>query len=369
MKGSFLRKNLITGINKIVHLASSEKSSLPILGNVLLQAEKGFLRFVATNLEVAIETQVRGKIDVPGSFTAPASLFSNHLNFLNSEMVSLEVKGGDLFLEHKNGQTKIKGLPADDFPIIPRLEKIGGFNVSGEEFKKALQQVVIACSGSEIRPEISGILFYQKENKLFLVGTDSYRLAEKSIKIKSEAAKIIGEKRIIVPVKNCQELLRIIESTEIEIFFSEAQILFTQEPTNIISRLVQAEFPNYQEIIPSDFKTRAVVDKEELIKTIRGASPFSKTGINDIFIEFLPEKSKIVVSSLNSQTGEARLEIKADVFGKKNSLSFNFRYILEGLTNLVGNEVSLKIIDDSSPAVLQTSEEKEFLYLLMPIKA
>jgi len=369
MKGSFLQKNLLEGINKVIHLAGSEKSSLPILGNILLRAEKGSLFLTSTNLEVAIETFIRGKIEESGSFTVPASLLGAHLNFLTSETISLEVKGGELLVEHKNGQTKIKGLSAEDFPIIPVMEKKDGLGVSGSELRKSLQQVVSACSGVEIRPEISGVLFYQKEENLLLVGTDSYRLAEKIFKIRNKTGVNSQDKKIIVPAKTCQELLRIIEDGEMEMFFSEGQVLFVQGATSLISRLIQAEYPNYQEIIPKDFKTRANVDRESLIRTIRGVSPFSKMGVNDVSLEFLPEKSKVVVSSLNSQTGEAVLDVKADVFGKKASLSFNYRYILEGLSNLEGDEVAIKLIDESSPAILQSSNNQDFTYLLMPIKS
>lgn len=369
MKGSFLQKNLLLGINKVAHLAGSEKSSLPILGNILLRAEKGLLTLVSTNLEAAIETSIRGKIEETGAFTVPASLFGAHLNFITSETISLEVKAGELVVEHQNGQTKIKGLSAEDFPIIPSMERQQGFQVSGQKLKKALQQVVIACSNAEIRPEISGILFYQKGNDLILVGTDSYRLAEKSLKIKNKIGAKEEDKKIIVPAKTCQELLKIIEDEEVEIFFSEGQILFAQNATNLISRVIQAEFPNYQEIIPRDFKTKANINLDDLIKTVRGVSPFSKVGVNDISLELLPEKGRVVVSSLNAQTGEAKLEVKADVFGKKASLSFNYRYILEGLSNLEGDEAVLKVIDEASPAILQSSTNQDFVYLLMPIKS
>jgi DNA polymerase III subunit beta len=369
MKGSFLQKNLLAGINKVSHLAGSEKSSLPILGNILLRAEKGLLTFISTNLEAAIETSIRGKIEEVGSFTVPASLLGSHLNFITSETISFEVKNGELIVEHQNGQTKIKGLSSDDFPIIPTIERKNGLQVSGQKMKKSLQQVIVACSNAEVRPEISGVLFYQKDNDLILVGTDSYRLAEKILKIKNKIGGKEENIKTIVPAKTCQELLKIIEDEDLEIFFSEGQILFSQGPTSLISRVIQAEFPNYQEIIPSDFKTRANVNLESLIKTIRGVSPFSKIGVNDVSVEFLPEKGKLVVSSLNAQTGEAKLEVKADVFGKKAILSFNYRYILEGLSNLEGEEVSLKLIDESSPAILQSSNSQDFTYLLMPIKS
>lgn len=368
MIGSFLQKNLIEGLNKVVHLSNLEKGSLPILNNILMRAEKGLLYFISTNLEIAIETYIRGKIKTPGSFTVPTTIFHSHLNFLNDELL-LTVENNQLLIKHKKGETKIKGMSSEDFPVIPRLEKKNGFKVNGQEIKKALQQVSSACSSSEVRPEISGVLFQKNNNQLLLVGTDSYRLAEKRIAFKKTNENESEKEKIIIPVKTCLELLRILDDNDLEIFFSENQILFSQGSTDLISRVVQAEFPNYQEIIPNDFKTKAIINKDELVKTIRGVSPFSRLGMNDVRLDFLPDKGLIKISSLNAQVGEARLDLKAEIFGKKNALVFNYRYILEGLSNISGNEVSLELIDDSSPAVFKSADEKNLLYLLMPIRA
>lgn len=365
MKGIFLRENLVEGLKKVSHLATTSKGSLPILGNILLKMEKGLLYLTSTNLEIAIETYIRGKVEKSGAFTVPANLFSSYLNFLPDESLNLEVENNELSLKYKNGKTKIKGLPVDDFPIIPRLEKKEGIKVSGKELKESLRQVIIATPTTEVRPEISGILFDQKEENLFLVGTDSYRLAEKIIKIKNKKNKKFKK---IIPIKTCQELLRILEDDDVEIFFSENQSLFSQGSTDLISRVVQAEFPNYQEIFPKSFKTKAVVNKENLIRVIKGISLFSKTGVNDISFNFLPDKQKIIISSLNPQLGEASSEIEAEVLGEKNSLSFNYRYFLEGLISVPTDEVNIEVIDDSSPAVIKPMPEENFTYLLMPIK-
>lgn len=368
MNGSFLQKNLIEGLNKVVHLSNTEKGSLPILNNILIRAEKGLLYLTSTNLEIAIKTYIRGKIKEPGSFTVPANIFHTHLNFLNNELL-LTVSGDQLSIKHKRGETKIKGMLSEDFPIVPYLEKKNGFKVCGQEIKKTLQQVSSACSSSEIRPEISGVLFQKNNNQLVLVGTDSYRLVEKKITLKKTTDKQEKKVKIIVPVKTCLELLRILNDDDLEIFFSESQILFSQGSTDLISRVVQADFPSYQEIIPNNFKTKAVVAKNELIKTIRGVSPFSQSGMNDVRLDFFPDKNLIKVSSLNVQVGEARLDLPAEIFGKKNTLVFNYRYILEGLNNISGDEVSLELIDESSPAILKSSNEKNFIYLLMPIRS
>ena len=366
MKGTFLQENLVEGLRKVSHLAVKSKSSLPILENVLLKAEKGLLFFISTDLEIAIETFVRGKIESSGSFTVPADIFLSHLLYLPKETLVLETKENELILKYKNGETRIKGLPAEDFPIIPRLERKHGVKVEGKELKESLRQVIVSCSASEIRSEISGVLFKIKEGKLFLVSTDSYRLTEKIIELKEAFEE--KEKKLIVPIKTCQELLRILDDEDLEIFFSESQILFFQNQTSLISRIIQAEFPRYEEVIPKIFKTKVLISKENLIQGIKSVSPFSKSGINDISFEFFPEKNTLTLSSLNPQVGETKLKIEAEITGEKNSLSFNYRYILDGLSIIPTNEVSLEIIDDSSPAILKPFPESNLLYLLMPIK-
>lgn len=374
MKGVFLQNNLIKGLEKVVHLAGTSKSSLPILGNILLKMEKGLLYLTSTNLEIAVETLIRGKIEKEGSFTIPASLFFSHVNFLPNEPISLEVIKDEIVLKYKNGETKIKGLSSEEFPIVPKVEKKEKYLVSGLELKKSIKQTIFSCNPSETRPEISGILFsFSPENKtLTLVGTDSYRLAEKTIKLKE--ASFLKPKKVIIPLKTLQEFLRIIdlpteeEKEEVEIFLSESQVLFHFQETSLVSRIVQAEFPNYQEIIPKNFKTKTILERETLIKVIKRIAPFSKTGINDISFEFFPEKSKIVVSSLNNQLGESKTEIEGEIFGERNSLAFNYRYLLDGLTNISSPEFSFEIIDDSSPSVIKPFPEEDFLYLIMPIK-
>lgn len=375
MKGTFLQKNLIKGLEKVSHLAGVSKPSLPILGNILLKMEKGLLYLTSTNLEIAIETSIRGKVENEGSFTIPASLFFSHISFLPNEPLTIEVIKDELFLRHKNGETKIKGLSSEEFPIVPETEKKEKYLISSLDLKKSIQQTISSCSPSETRPEISGLLFsFSSELKtLTLVGTDSYRLAEKTIALKELDASLKLEK-VIIPVKTLQEFLRIFDTSseegenEVKIFLSENQILFYFQETKLISRVVQAEFPNYKEIIPKNFKTKTILERESLIRVIKGIAPFSKTGVNDVSFEFFPDKSKIILSSLNSQVGESKIEVKGDVSGEKNNLSFNYRFLLDGLTSLSTPELSFEIIDDASPSVIKPFPEENFLYLIMPIK-
>ncbi len=369
MKITCLQENLNKGFFIVSHLASGN-SNLLILNNILLKIEKGVLILASTNLEIGIQTQIRGKIEKEGSFTIPSQILSSYVNLLPKDQVTLELLENQLTIRCKGTQTKIRGTSAEEFPLIPKIEKSDGYKVKISDFKKALQQVVFAAYHEESRPEISGILFNfnPQANKLTLVGTDSYRLAEKSLSLIECHKK--DNYKVIVPKNTIQELLRVLtnEGEALEIYLSENQILFTYNDTDLISRLIAGQYPDYQQIIPENHKTKAILEKESLIKVVKGASLFSQSGINDINLEVLSKENKIIISSLNNQLGEYKSEITAEIEGEDNKIVFNYRYFLDGLLNIDDNEVKLEIINDATPGILRPGEDKNYLYLIMPIK-
>jgi DNA polymerase-3 subunit beta len=174
---------------------------------------------------------------------------------------------------------------------------------------------------------------------------------------------------VIVPARTILELSRIVENQgDVEIFFSENQILFIYESTEIISRIINGEYPDYKQLIPQSFTTRALLEKEVLLKAVKAVSLFTKTGLNDINLKFDAAGDKTTVSSLNNQVGESQIDLKAEIKGEDKGIVFNYRYLLDGLLNLDGAEVSVNMVNDNSPALLTSPEEKDYLYLVMPIK-
>jgi len=370
MKIICLQENLNKGLSIVSHLASGN-ITLPILNNILLKIEKGVLTLTSTNLEIGIQTQIRGKVEKEGSFTVPAQILSNYINLLPKEQISLELVENELIIKSKNSKTKIKGISTEEFPLIPKIEKRDGYKVKINDFKQALQQVIFAAYQEESRPEISGILFnfnYPQSGKITLVATDSYRLAEKSLDLKEYSKK--ENVKIIVPKNTIQELLRILtpEEDALEIYLSENQILFYYNETELISRLISGQYPDYQQIIPQNYKTKTIINIENFIKIVKGASLFSQSGINDVNLEILPKENKIIISSLNNQLGEYKSEVEGEIEGEENKIVFNYRYLLDGLLNINDNEVGLEIINDASPGILRPAEDKSYLYLIMPIK-
>lgn len=374
MKIFSLQENLKQGLALVSHVAG-KNINLPILNNVLIKAETGEIRLAATNLEIGIISAVRGKIEAEGSFTVNAKIISDCIGLLPNKKIGLKQKENDLLVDCENYQAKIRGQSAEEFPLIPEVGKKNYFSAQASAVKNAISQVIFATPASETRLELSGVLFVFAGGLLTIAATDSYRLAEKRIQIKSNNEE---EKKIIVPAKTLQELLRVLSvnlddevaenSREIKFYISDNQILFTYGATELVSRLIEGQYPDYQQIIPTSSKTKIVIDRQELIRAVKMASLFSKAGINDVNLDFPLDKNQAVISSVSGQTGENITNLEAKVTGQENSIVVNYRYLLEGLSNIEKEMVKIEIIDGNTPCLIRPEQDESYLYIIMPIK-
>lgn len=368
MKFSCIQENLYKGLLIVNHIAE-RNATLPILNNILLEANESGLELSSTNLEIGIKCNVRGKTDEVGKTTVQAKLLTDYVNFLKKDKIDVELSGNILKVSCEGSCTNINTIPADDFPIIPEIEKKIRFVVKSLELKKAIQQVGFAATLDELRPEISGVLF-KFDSKLTVVATDSYRLAEKEINLES-VTNNESEINVIVPVRTLQEVSRAlgeIDGGDVEVWLSDNQISFSVDGVELVSRLIEGKYPDYRQIIPSKFKTTVKIGTGELVKAIKTASLFCRAGINDVGLEFSVEDQEIIVSSANAQVGDSKTKIKAEISGESNKVVLNFRYLVDGLNNLNSNEAQLEIVSNSSPAVLSPIDGDSYLYLIMPIK-
>lgn len=374
MKLSTLQENLKSGLSLVGHIAG-KNINLPILNNVLIEVAGGNIKLVTTDLEIGITTYVRGKIEKEGAFTVESKIISDYIGLLPNKKVDIEKKENKLIIKCENYKTVVKGMSSEEFPLIPKVDKKIYFKVKIDEFKKALSQVIFSVATSETRIELSGVLFNFNKESLVLAATDSYRLAEKEIKIITNTEE---ERKIIIPAKTLQEIIRILSgvkgeeinegSDEIQFYLSDNQILFTVGNTEVVSRIIEGQYPDYKQIIPNKNQTTAMVNRVELIRAVKAASIFSKSGINDINLDFPQGKNKIIISSASSQTGENITELDAPVNGSDNGIVINYRYFLDGLNNIDSENVKLEITNGSTPCVLKPEEEKNYLYIIMPIK-
>ncbi len=376
MRISSLQKNLKQGLLVVSHI-TGKNSTLPILNNILIEAKNGNIKLVTTNLEIGIVYSVRGKVEEDGVFTVDSRVVSDYISLLPNKKIDIKKDEKYLIVETENYKTKILGQEAEEFPLIPSIEKDYFYKVNAGEFKEALSQVIFAVSTSETRIELSGVLFIFNEGKLSIVSTDSYRLAEREIDVEvSIKNDNIG--KIIVPAKTIQEVIRILSGVrdgdvveddmkDVRFYISENQIMFNFGPVELISRLIEGQYPDYKQIIPNTNKTRAVINKNELVRAIKMASLFSKAGINDVNLDFPKGKNAVIISSVSGQTGENITELSADVGGDDNGVVVNYRYFLDGLNNFDSENVLIEVIDNNTPCILRPEKKTGCLYLIMPI--
>lgn len=386
MKITCTQENLKRGLNIVSHVAS-KNTSLPILNNVLIKVERGVVNLITTNLEMGIRCLVRAKIYKDGSYTVNSKLLSDFISLLSNEKVDMELKEDALEVWTANQETKMKGDNAEDFPLIPQVEKKTPHICRIEDLLKAFTQVLFSVSVSETRPEISGVYFNFSGKNLTIAATDSYRLAEKKIKLSEEVKE---EKEVIIPAKTIQELFRILSSLsgsgsgeeesadleKIEIYFEENQVLFVFNGVELVSRVIEGQYPNYKQIIPTNYKTRAVVNIADFIKAAKTASLFSRSGIYDVNLEL--KESHLIVSSTNNQMGESKSKVGGKIEGENNKVVINYRYLLDGLQNIDSTDVIFEMTDAANPCVLRPAESldekneaiaaQDYLYIIMPIK-
>jgi DNA polymerase-3 subunit beta len=367
-----LQENLKRGLNIVGHV-TTKNINLPILNNILIKAGSGDIELISTNLEIGVNYKIRGKVEKEGDFTVDSRLITEYVNLLGSgEKVLIEEKENELKIECGNYKTKIKGEEAKEFPLIPTISEDKFFSFKIAEFKKALNNIVFAVSSSENRLELTGVLFSFFNNRLDLAATDSYRLVEKSLELKNQSG--TEDLKIIVPSKTIQELIRILnnfEGTEeddadIKIYLSESQILFTFNSVSLISRLINGHYPDYKQIIPNSSKTKILIKKSEFNRAVKAASLFSKSGINDIFLQF--SKGKTTVSAFSGASGESQIKVDCEVKGENNEITINYKYLLDGLNNLDGDLIEISVLNDNSPCLFRSEKTDNYLYIVMPIK-
>ena len=248
------------------------RGTLSVLANVLLETKDGRLRISATNLELGIDYSIGAKIEKEGSITVPARLLTDYVNNLSEEKLELSTKEQMLVIKSTGAQSTINGIVASEFPVIPEVKDGKSVTMSAGGIKDIIQKVAIAASSDETRPILSGVLFHFKDPELKVAATDSYRLAELSLRFEKSAPE---ELKVVVPAKALLELGRIVETEEVTVRTAENQVQFETEHVRLVSRLLEGEFPKYDQIIPEKLTTKATVKRDDLTSKIRIASLFS----------------------------------------------------------------------------------------------
>ncbi len=364
MRLTCLQKDLFSALN-ITNKAVDANNTLPVLNNVLLKAEAKKLYFTTTNLEIAITYWIETEVKNEGEVTIPSKLFTNYISYLKDEKVNITAEEGDIVIKTEDSTSKIKGIPSAEFPPIPTVEKEGGITTKSKDLKEAIQQVVFAAALNTTRPVLAGVYFFVEKDQLKMVATDSYRLAEKTITV----TKAAGDIKCIIPAKTIVELgyiLDTLKEEEVDVVVSKNQVLFSVGAVQLTSRLIEGQFPNYEQIIPKSTKTKVHFDIEEIALILKRINIFAKENNNKIILKTTKEGATITTET--TQYGEGEITLKTKTEGEDNEIALNSQFVLDILNNIGGKEVILEIGEKITPIIVKPKEKSDYTHIIMPLK-
>ena len=364
-----MQENLARGLS-VVSRAVSSRSTLPVLANVLLKTEDAGLKLTATNLEIGITYWVPGKIDEDGATTVPAKLLTDLVNSLPAgDKVELEVAGGDtLHVKAGRFQTHIKGIDADEFPAIQTAGDRPTTRIAQNVLRRALAETAFAAASDEARPILTGVLARFEGDRLTLAAADNYRIAVKTIPILDA----VPETSVVIPARALNELSRVLadvdDPVEVVLASGRNQVLFHLDGVDLVSRLIDGQFPNYQQVMPQSHATRAVLDREELLRAVRPAALIAHESANIVKLQIGGDAEPGITVSANADVGDHVGQVEAAVEGDGTTIAFNARYLADVLTNVAAEQFALELNGPLSPGVFKPIGDDQYVHVVMPVR-
>ncbi|MDO8492895.1 MAG: DNA polymerase III subunit beta [bacterium] len=344
----------------------NKNSNLPILSSILFTASGKTLTIKATNLEVGVEISIPVKIHSEGIVATPAVTLQQVLfNIKSDKILTISEENGVLVISVESTKTVLKTIPYEEFPIIPRIEKPESvFKLKTKDLCLGIKSVIFSASLSSIKPEQGSVYIYHKDNSLVFVATDSFRLAERKITLKTNNQ----IPPLLIPYKNCLEILRVLDGveSEIELSVSKNQINITFPDYFIVSRLVDGTFPDYEQIIPKEITTTVTFLKQDLIDILKTLTIFSDK-FNQLTFLINKNQNTTTLETKNSDVGEGQGSLKTKVLGESLTINFNQKYIQDVFQSISDESVNFAFGGLHKPLVIEGAANKNFRYLVMPM--
>jgi len=373
MKLSCLQENLNKGLNTVGR-AVATRSTLPITQNILLSAEQSRLKLAATNLEMAITCWVGAKVKQKGEITVPARLLTDFVNSLPNDLIEMNLPASGRILELKSGhfQARIHGIDAADFPPIPQISDGITTTIEAANLREGITQVAFAAAAEESRPVLTGINTEFDGDQLNLVAADGFRLAVHKTTLSS---RVKDKTTVIIPARTLSELSRLLgeqeEPVEITVNEKKSQLLFRLKDAEIVSQLIQGSFPNYSQVIPQSYTTRAVVDISEFLRVTKMSSIFARDASGIVRLVITPgselNPGKVTVSAQAEEVGDNVGEVDALTDGEEAKIAFNVKYLSDVLSVLPQAQVALELTTPSSPGTIRPIGVDNYVHVVMPM--
>ena len=373
MKVSCLQENLAKGLS-IVGRAVATRSTLPVLSNVMLATDGARLKLSATNLEIGIVCWIGAKVEEDGSITVPARLLTDFVNSLPPERIDMEltVRTQTLNLKCARFEANIKGIDAQEFPLIPTAGEDSKISLDPSMLRQMIDQVVFAAATDESRPILTGVLAKFQGEQLTLAAADGFRLSVRTAHLPDPVSEPVT---VIVPARALAELSRISGEQEqpIEVTITPArnQALFHMTNVDLVSQLIEGNFPDYNQIIPKSYSTRTVISTNDFLKAAKTANIFARDAANIVRLEITPgvelAPGHLTMTATSAEVGDNVGEIDAVIEGEEMEIAFNAKYLIDVLSVVDAAQVALETTTSSSPGVIKPVGSEDFTHVIMPM--
>lgn len=372
MKVSSLQENLARGLS-IVGRAVPVRSTLPQASHVLIETDAGRLKLVATDLTIAVTCWIGATVEEEGAVTVPARLLTDFVSSLPNDKIDLGVsgRGKQLHVECARNEATIAGMDAADFPPVPSVSDGLTLTLAPETLRKAITQVQFAAATDDTRPVLTGIHTLAEGDTLTLAAADGFRLAVHHLPLDQEVAEKV---EVIIPARALREVERLIgeqnEPVEVSVNAARSQIMFRMPTVELVATLIQGTFPNYSQLIPASYTSRAEVDMKQFLQETRIAAIFARDGAGIVRLQMEPgngDGGKLTISARAEEIGDHRGEIDVKLEGEASKIAFNSRYLQDVLSVLEAQQVMLETTSPSSPGVIRPVGDESYVHVVMPM--
>jgi DNA polymerase-3 subunit beta len=373
MKISVTQPNLMTALSHVIK-ATASKSNIPVLSNVLIKTEKGKVKLATTDLEIAISTWIGADIAEEGEVTVNAKLLAEFVSELKTNRLELIQSGQVLEVKSVDNNAQFYTIPTDDFPVIPEAESQADLVVNAKKFEDTIEKTSFATAADDSKPILTGLLLESTKKRVSLVGVDGFRLSKRTIDVVKPAT---DDLNLVIPAKSLLELAKIIsgivdDDDNVNIFLlkDKNQVLFKVNEVELSSRLLEGDFPEYQQIIPSEKVLELKIDKKELEDSVKIINIFARNIIgNKVFYKVKADEKLIDLSTRVADVGNSQssAEVK-EIDGDDYETAYNARYLLEMINSMDGDDITFETNGVASPGVFKDSQDEDYLHIVMPMR-
>lgn len=372
MKLSLLQENLNQALTHVSRFVSS-RNQLPILANILFQTDSGRLKLSATNLELAINYWIGAKIDQPGSITVSHREIVEFISYLPSGKIDLSLNSNNILeVNSAKAQSSFATMPIDDFPDTSSTNKLYSFDLDNQIFCQTINQIAFASSVDDTRPVLTATLWQLTSDSYTCVTTDGFRLSLKRHQL-AKPININGQESVtfLVPTKGLVELTRLSKNASnitIGLTSDERQLVFVLDDLELLCRLVEGDYPDYNKIIPPNYSFKVNLDKQDFIQSLKIASVFARESANVVKFSFSKDKLELTANAPQIGQNKTYLDISTEGENPSLQIAFNYKFVSDFLAVCQGDTVTIELTDALSPAIFRDSSDPSFTHIIMPVR-